>query len=111
MTDLKEQVLAYVAGHPGTSFAELTRELEDTGDYLLDLGHNIVIWEGISYELVSAITSLRQEKRIKLEPCAPLIYLIDGTLLRHPVITGKPPAQGYKNPRWLPVVINLEGKK
>ena len=118
-TTLAEAVFDIVKTVDWVSFAELPRRLKEKGcvvaggDYTLSLPGNLVVWGGMSEELVIAIISLVHGKRLFLHPASILIYLADGEGMRLP-IAKQPPPGGYKKPRWLPCCLRtkpLEGMK
>ena len=80
------------------------------GDYEYNLdSKNVVLWDGLSKELLDAIEFCRTNDIIEIKPCTLLIYSIDGEVLDLPVAK-KIPEKGYQKPRWLPVVLN-KGEK
>jgi hypothetical protein len=104
---LEDAILNYVKNkNGGVSFAELCSRINGfEGEYEFGiLNKNIVFWHCISIEAIKSIGSLFSEKKIKIEPCAPLIYIIDG---RYPALPVAKHDIGYKSSRWLPVVFNL----
>jgi hypothetical protein len=65
---------------------------------------NIVFWGGISEEAVDALNALVYvEKRAHWHPCTPLIYLIDGAMVRLPIARKM---KVYKKPHWCPMTLN-----
>jgi len=103
--DIKDKILNFVHKYPDTTFVDLSENIEGfNGDALMCISSlNIVLWAGMSEKAVRAITALVQGDKIKVEPTAPLTYLIDGKAI------DLPPAQGlkvYKKEHWLPLVFN-----
>lgn len=107
---MKAEILAYVTGHPHTSFAELDRiEGFSGGDVAWFVGGNLLIWSGMTDTGAAAMAALRAEDAIELHPCDTLIYLIDGKIPSLPVAK-RVPAGGYKKEHWLPCTITLWGR-
>lgn len=94
------------------SFAELERNLAHfEGDHILEHGDykNIIYWTGMSEVTTKAFIELLKAQAIKMTPCSnTLVYMIDGRMLTWPLVKR---AMAYKNPRWLPVTLSVEGQK
>lgn len=104
---MKEQILSYIKRNPGASFAELSRCIEGfKGDGRLAIHlpgiENIILWADMSPVACEAIAQLRAEKAITIDPCDPLIYLMDGGFLDLPIAKT---ARNYKKPHWCPVTL------
>jgi hypothetical protein len=98
------------------SFPELARVLTAHGvDPRGDLGMetqaapNTYIWAGMSEAFYRVVDQLDEADLIEYASVSPLAYLVDGSMLRMP-LAKKPPRAGYKEPHWLPVVINPTDK-
>lgn len=92
----------------GVSFVEIERlfdESEIRGDYAIGNPRNCVWWAGMSKELVDAISLCLGRGEIAAKPTDILVYLIDGKTMRFS-LAKRPPAGGYKEPRWLPVTFD-----
>jgi hypothetical protein len=90
----------------GVSFVEIEGAFADAkGDHEIALDdRNVVLWQGVSYQLADAVRDAIKMGLVELSPTSPLVYAIDGKLLRLPIAKG---ARNYKSPRWLPVVLDL----
>lgn len=101
----EDNVYKVITKFNGTSFAELEREF-GKGDYQMILSDdNIILWDGISSQLIKTLTSLINDKMIQMDPASILIYVVDGIALNYPLVK-RPPKNGYKEIHWLPVVFN-----
>ncbi len=114
---LEEAVVAKVKELDYVTWVEIVRLLRPhmkvDGDFalMIDESSNIVLWAGISEELSDLITKLIQEQRIFYHPASWMAYLIDGGILRFPLMKR---ARTYKKPHWAPVcfrVVPLEPKR
>ncbi len=110
---LQAAIVGIVRQWDFVSFAELPRRLADAGctidtegDSTIELPGRIVLWSGLSIELVDAILGLLHAEELFLHPTTMLTYLGDGWLLNLP-LAKRPSASGYKQPRWLPCVLRL----
>jgi hypothetical protein len=65
---------------------------------------NGVLWAGMSQAFADALELLRSQGRVHVHGTSPLVYLIDGGMLRLPVAK-RPPKGGYKQPHWVPVCL------
>lgn len=66
----------------------------------------VVFWVNMSDTYIDHLAHLLDKKRLEMRPTASLVYMIDGSgVLSLPVLKRKPPKQGFKEPRWLPVVL------
>ncbi len=113
-TALEAAIVDLVARLDYVSFAELPRRLAEAGfaesrlkgDSTLELPGNIILWCGLSAELVDAIRALLDSKRLHLHPASTLVYIIDGVALRLPVAK-RLPKEGYRKSHWLPVCLRV----
>lgn len=110
-TQYKDIILNYCKQNKGVSFAELDYEfkkagLEYKGDYVVQSNklENIVFWHGWNKEAAEAIQELLKDDVLRLEPCQPFIYMIDGVLPDLPIAKRE---MSYKAPHWVPCVMNL----
>lgn len=108
---MEDEILNYVKEvKGGVSFAELCNNIKGfEGEFEFGIfDKNIVFWSHISQEAIKSITNLLKAKKIKLKPCAPLVYMIDGYV---PVLPVAKHDRGYKSLRWLPLVFNLPNQE
>jgi hypothetical protein len=64
---------------------------------------NRVLWHGVSQEGLDAINMLLEQGLIVCRSTNPLVYLIDGALLRYPIARRW---KSYKKPHWMPVTFS-----
>jgi len=88
----------------GVSFFEIMNKFGE-GDHELITDLNVVHWSGLTDETVDGIIKLLKERRILMHPTDPLVYMMDGCILKLPLVGKRPPKGGYKEPRWMPVVL------
>ena len=96
------------------SFVEMGKQIEGfRGEYGIEMTPNVFLWQGVSEIASEALIALAQAKRIHFEPVRrivgggmPLVYLVDGGFLALPLAKRLTP-EGYRKPRWLPVVVRL----
>ena len=89
---------------------EIERELtmigvDVAGSYAIDLGLNVLAWAGVSEAFIETVLAALRTKEIHMYPTTVLVYLSDGKALTFP-IADRPPARGYREPHWCPVVLN-----
>lgn len=105
---MKQEILEYVKKYGGVTFAELSRIIPGfKGDKSLSMPElskrNIFIWDGVSDEAAQALVELLEKKEIKMGPCNPLLYVMDGVVPNMKVAKA---FRFYKEPRWMPVILN-----
>jgi hypothetical protein len=112
---LIDECIDWIRGLRGVSFAELRRWLdghgmETHGNWAWEAKPNLVVWAGMSEPFIDFVNALARTQRTKLRPLgsmeALLVYSTDGELLRLP-IAKRVPAEGYKEPHWVPAIIDL----
>ena len=110
-SELPDAVVEFVKAYDWVTFVELERRLsphmEVKGDIAMSLGDNpkMVIWAGMSDELVTLIEKLLAEKRLYMHPAQWLTYMIDGGSLSLPLV--RRPNYKYKHPHWLPTCLRV----
>lgn len=108
--DAKQQVVAYVEEHPGTSYVELERVLGDhievSGEMVLNsqVDPKINFWFNVSEEFVDIILDLLGDGEIHWRSTHPLTYHADGKVPNVDLVR-QPPEDGYTTERWLPVAF------
>lgn len=107
----KEAVIALIREKGGgVSFVEIAHLLAPfmavKGDRAFTWpGYNtIVLWLGMSSELVMLIQELMSEQMLKCSPTSWLVYMSDHEVLLLPLATELIP---YPEPHWLPAVFDL----
>jgi hypothetical protein len=106
LNPMARAVLDLVRRCPGTSWVELCRFIEGArGERAVFAGRNVLLWNGISQELIDAVTSLHEAGLIEVKASIPLVYMVDGEIPTLPWAR-RVPVDGYALPRWLPTVLN-----
>lgn len=111
MTDaaLEDRIVAFITERGGgVSFVELEREFPEEfegQEHALDLADcdNIVLWQPVSLAMTAALNSATENGRILMKATQPIVYAIDGKMLRLPLASK---ARHYKKPRWLRVTFS-----
>ncbi len=67
---------------------------------------NFIIFFGMSEHVTNAVSELLLDKTRQVLACpsTPLVYFVDGGVLRLPLVR-RPPAGGYKEMHWLPTAL------
>lgn len=107
---------AYIRTFDHVTFAELANRFQHyigtKGSLALftPADPNIILWAGMSERFSAAVIALLQEQRIVPKPTTPLVYLMDGGMLKCPIVKriGKTPR---KKEGWLPVVLRINHEK
>ena len=73
-------------------------------DFPDDRGY-VVLWAQVSEPASAALNELLAEGKIHHAPCESLVYLIDGGMLKLPIVKRVPPKGGFKKEHWLPLVF------
>lgn len=89
----------------GVSFIELCQRIEGfAGQHACTLNGQLVLWEGLSDAGIEALGRLQTSGLIAIVACSPLVYLIDGQMLRLPI--AKRRNHTYQRPHWYPVTLS-----
>ena len=89
----------------GVSFIELCQRVEGfAGPHACTLNGHVVLWQGVSDAGIEALSQLQANGQIAFVACSPLVYLIDGQMLRLPI--AKRRHHAYKRPHWYPVTLS-----
>ena len=103
---MRDAILNEIRNRGAASFVNLQNAVEgfkgDREMYLSD--YEWVYWIGISSEAIEVINSLQKDRLIELNPCHLLIYMVDGEVLKLPLVRS---ARKYKKPHWMPVTFSL----
>jgi len=111
---IKELVLTFLKDHGKNviDFVDIERMLEENdidfkGDSAIHTRNYgpIYFWLGMSQDFADAIIELKNEGKIEFKACDIGIYLINGKILKLPLVEKK---QTFKNPHWLPVRVKLK---
>lgn len=114
---LDDAIVEYVRRMDWVSFPELERNLKPyldcRGDWALTTkeNSNVIFWCGMSRPFFDLISGLLTAQRVHLHQASMLTYMIDGGMLKMPLVKSVKP---YKTPHWLPVclrVVPLEPEK
>jgi len=107
-----DAVVELVRARDHVSFVEIQNlfkgaGMETRGNVIMLLERNVVMWAGVSDEFADILDAVRleQPRRVWPHPSSPLVYLIDGGLLKFPIAKRIPKA-GYKEPHWLPMTLS-----
>lgn len=95
-------------GKNGVSFVQLERDVENFSSSDIDWhvgDSNILIWTRVSEDFVETMVDLIKRDIIEMAPSPPLVYYVDGTILKMPL--AKSIKKKYKRPHWLPVTFKL----
>ena len=107
LSPMARAVLDLVRRRPGTSWVELCRFIEGaTGNRGVFAGRNVLLWNGVSQDLIDAVTALNDAGLIEVRASVPLVYMVDGEIPTLPWAR-RVPVGGYASPRWLPTVLDL----
>lgn len=106
LQELKASILEVVRTEGDATFSRLDQlEGFTGGDRTIgDSDKNIIVWDGMTDDAVTALLELQEEGRIKSKTANFFAYMFDGGMLTLPLVK-KPPAKGYKKPHWQPVVL------
>lgn len=114
--DAEDAVVELVRARDHVSFVEIARclaafmDVKGSTDLLMPIPGRgeVVLWVGMSQTFADLINKVSfVDKRIRPEPASWMVYLIDGGLLRLPLMKRKPPRGGFKKPHWLPVCFRI----
>lgn len=105
---LENRVFDYIKNRGNVSFVELRDEFtEFKGKYEKCFDNkNIILWSGVSIEMLNALDSLMNKKKITITPTSEFVYMCDGACLNLPIAKR---IYRYKKPHWLPIVFNPVG--
>lgn len=99
--------------HGGVSLVELKNLLVQAGfecrgqiAVTMPADHNVVWWAGMSQVFADVMIKLLDTQAVELQPTAVLTYMIDGEVLKFPVVT-RFRKGGHKKIHWFPVTYNL----
>lgn len=100
-------VLKLVRERPGTSWVELCRYIHGAiGERPVMAAPNVVLWWGVSDELIDTLNELRNAGLLELWNCSLLLYAADGQVPMLPVAAAER-LDSYRTPHWLPSVFQL----
>jgi hypothetical protein len=106
---MAEKILALVIEkRGGVTYVEIMNRIGDEakGNCCAEMRPNLLVWYGMSQTLVDAVNLLLKDGKIEWHSTLVLTYLADGAALRLPIAKSMP-KDGFKKPRWMPVVFNL----
>ncbi|WP_376698737.1 pathogenicity island protein [Staphylococcus hominis] len=112
LENLKCKILSYISNNSGTSFVEIENIFEENNykyngnvAFCNSKNTNIIFWTGWKQEAINIILELLNDKKIEMESCELLIYLVDGKRLKLPILN-KP--SDAKELCWLPVSFKIK---
>ena len=110
--ELKDTILKVVLTEGDATFTRLEQLDGFTGGErtLGDNDKNIVVWDRMTDDAVTAVLELQEEGRIQSRTTTLFIYTFDGGGIVNLPIAKKPPANGYKELHWLPILLVPGGK-
>lgn len=104
---------------PGASIPGIIRELvsnghaDAAGDFTLELSGNIWLWHGASKEFLETFIELRRARQFHLHPVlsslGKMAFMSADGWMDLPLAV-RPPADGYKEPHWIPVLLHPGAK-
>lgn len=103
---LQQEIYEFVKQRRYVSFAEIQNKYGKGKFSIVLPKKNIFLWVQLPKEVVDAILNLIEEKKLFLHPSCLLVYFCDGKVLTLP-IAKRIPKNGYKNPHWLPTVLDI----
>lgn len=112
-SELTAAISRFIRTRRDCSFAELEYEFPDDFNRRDDdgravsfgmLDQNVVFWAGLSDRMASTLIQMNDESRLHFWPTHFIVYFADGRVPNLPLAKNIPTA-GYKQERWLPVVI------
>lgn len=102
--NLLDDVQRYVDDYDNVTMAELSRDWPEhfsDGTHSLSVSSpNVIVWINMSEEGCAVLEWFMAQKRV--EPCAWMAYMIDGSMLRLPLVKSR---RLYKRPHWLPIKL------
>ena len=103
---MKSGIVNYLREHKGASFIELQEHVPGfKGNNTVGvLDKNVIFWTGVSPEATKALDELLTDKVIELIHIGPLVYFIDGAVMKLPIAKR---IEKYKTRHWIPVVMSL----
>jgi hypothetical protein len=98
-------VLELIRSRGHVSFVELERfVIGGTGTYdWVFFDGSLVLWHGLSRQLVEVLSALRVAKQVVLLRADPMVYFIDGGRMNLPVAHH---FRAYTKPHWLPCTFS-----
>ncbi len=83
--------------------------IEVVGDHVLRLASNpdVILWSGMSLQLVQLVDKLIGDDRVSLQCCDPCLYQLNGHVVQVPVIQYVPVGR-LAEPSWLPCVLTTK---
>ena len=105
--ELKDTILEVVRTEGDATFSRL-EQLEGFtgGDRIIgDTAKNVIVWGHMTDDAVTAVLELQEEGSIQSRTASFFIYAFDGGGMPSLPIAKKPPANGYKEPHWQPILL------
>jgi len=116
MTEMAQKIYELVRTRRHVSFVELQRVIPgfkqkgadgNTTAFILPDIPQIVIWVDLSKEAIDALGELMGSKKVFLNPCSLMVYMVDGAMLNLPIPKRKP-RKGSKKDYWVPCVLDTQ---
>lgn len=105
--ELKTTILEVVRNEGDATFSRL-EQLDgfSGGDRILgNTAKNVIIWDRMTDHAVTALMELQEEGSIKPRTTNFYVYAYDGGGMPNLPIAKRPPADGYKEPHWQPILL------
>ena len=105
VTKLKKSIVDFLRRHPGSTFAELCREVPGfAGSAIMGTAYpNLIIWRGVSPEAIRALELLEKGRMVRFEATTVHPYGQEGREIGLPASFK---AQACETPHWLPVLLH-----
>ncbi|HEH0386984.1 TPA: pathogenicity island protein [Staphylococcus aureus] len=88
-------------------FKEMNHDYIGRTSVTHDKDENIVFWIGWNQEAFDVIAELKKDRRIEMDICEPIVYMVDGKGLDLPIVRSK----NIKTDHWLPVTFTISKKE
>ena len=105
--ELKDTILEVVRTEGDATFSRL-EQLDgfSGGDRIIgDEAKNVIVWDRMTDDAVTALMELQEEGSIQSRRTDFFTYVFDGGGMPSLPIAKKPPANGYKEPHWQPILL------
>ncbi|MEB7657624.1 pathogenicity island protein [Mammaliicoccus vitulinus] len=103
---IKQKVLEFIDGNDMTTYAQIESVFEECDfDFkgYIKMTSQVkpagIFWDGWNKEACSIVRELQDEKKIKMDICPIINYMVDGTVMKLPVAKNL----NFKRDHWIPV--------
>ena len=111
--DYAAALVAFVADYQPVTFFEVIDSLADhievAGEYGLHVSNhpNVIVWGGMSLEIVRLITTLLNDGKLFLKPADATPYQMNGQVMTLPIVENVP-SEPLAERHWLPRLLSTE---